>query len=312
MKESEDFEVVVVSEEEKDKRLDVCLTEIFSEHTRSYLKKLIDAGEVLVNGKKQKSGLKLKLGDKITINFPAPEEYDLTPQNIPLDIVYEDSDIVVINKPKGMVVHPAVGNLSGTLVNALLYHIKDLSGINGTLRPGIVHRIDKDTTGLLVVAKNDIAHKSLSEQIKQKICKRIYVALVHGAPHMQEGEVITHIGRSNKDRKLMAVVGDNEGREALTHYKVLEKFGAYTLMQFELQTGRTHQIRVHSKYLNIPIVGDFVYSAPKNPFKVQSQLLHAQKLILIHPRTNEKMEFVAPLPQEFEQVLSKLRAKNKE
>ena len=311
MQEVVDYEVIKVGEEEKDKRLDVVLTSIFSENTRSYIKKLITTGYVTLNGKTVKSGEKLKLDDQIIISFPKPEEYDLQPQNIDIDIVYQDKDIAVINKAKGMVVHPAVGNLSNTLVNALLYHIKDLSGINGTIRPGIVHRIDKDTTSLLVVAKNDKAHQILSEQIKSKTCKRFYIALVHGAPHEEQGVVKTFIGRSKKDRKLMAVVNEGEGREAITNYKVLEKFGAYTLMQYELQTGRTHQIRVHSKYLNIPIVGDFVYGAPKNPFKVEGQLLHAYKLVLVHPTTKKVMEFSAPIPQEFERVLTILRAKNK-
>ena len=305
-----DYEIIKVTDKEKDERLDIALSSIFTENTRSYLKKLITTGFVTVNDKVLKSGTKLKIDDVIKISFPKPEEYDLTPQNIDIDIVYEDSDIVVINKAKGMVVHPAVGNLSGTLVNALLYHIKDLSGINGTIRPGIVHRIDKDTTGLLVVAKNDMAHNSLSEQIKQKTCKRCYMALVHGAPQKAEGVVTTYIGRSKKDRKIMAVVSEGEGRIATTHYKLVEKFGLYSLMQYELETGRTHQIRVHSKYLNIPIVGDFVYGAPKNPFKVQGQLLHAYKLVLVHPRTNKQMEFNAPLPEEFERVLTILRAKN--
>lgn len=310
MQEDIEYEIIKASEQEQNVRLDVALSNIFTENTRSYIKKLITNGYVSVNGKQVKSGEKLKLNDEIKIYFPKPEEYDLTPQNIEIDIVYQDADIAVINKPKGMVVHPAVGNLTGTLVNALLFHIKDLSGINGTIRPGIVHRIDKDTTGLLVVAKNDMAHNALSEQIKQKICKRYYMALVHGAPHQSSGMVRTFIGRSNKDRKLMAVVSENEGREAITHYKVLEKFGAYTLMEYELQTGRTHQIRVHSKYLNIPIVGDFVYGAPKNPFKVQGQLLHAYKLVLVHPRTKKQMEFNAPLPAEFKHVLDVLRVKN--
>ena len=311
MQEDIDYEVLKVGEGEKGKRLDVALCEIFTENTRSYIKKLITSGYVTLNGKSVKSGEKLKLDDLIKIGFPKPEEYDLQPQNIDIDIVYQDNDIVVINKAKGMVVHPAVGNLSNTLVNALLFHIKDLSGINGTIRPGIVHRIDKDTTGLLVVAKNDKAHQILSEQIKSKQCKRYYMALVHGAPQQESGEVKTFIGRSKKDRKLMAVVQEGEGREAITMYKVAEKFGAYTLMQYELKTGRTHQIRVHSKYLNIPIVGDFAYGAPKNPFKVQGQLLHAYKLVLIHPTTGKEVEFNAPLPQEFEHVLTILRAKNK-
>lgn len=305
-----EYEIIKVSEEEKDQRLDVALVGIFNEHTRSYLKKLITGGYVTVNDKIVKSGEKLKIDDVIKISFPKPEEYNLTPQDIPIDIVYQDEDIVVINKAKGMVVHPAVGNLSGTLVNALLYHIKDLSGIGGTIRPGIVHRIDKDTTGLLVVAKNDLAQNSLSEQIKKKVCKRFYTAIVHGAPSCSEGVVQTYIGRSHKDRKLMAVVQEGEGRLAITNYKLVEKFGLYSLMQYELQTGRTHQIRVHSKYLNIPIVGDFAYGAPKNPFKIQGQLLHAYKLVLIHPRTKKEMIFTAPIPEEFARVLTILRDKN--
>ena len=304
------YEVFTITDSEVGKRLDVVLSDVFSEHSRSYIKKLIDENFVFVNEKCQKAGYKVKYGDIVYIEFPVEETYSLEAQNIPLDIVYQDEDIAVINKAKGMVVHPAVGNTEGTLVNAILYHIKDLSGINGELRPGIVHRIDKDTTGLLVIAKNDMAHRSLSEQIKNKTCKRIYKALVHGAPPNSEGRVVTYIGRNPKDRKKMAVVEENEGRLAVTNYKVLKKYAHFSLIEFFLETGRTHQIRVHCKYLNIPIVGDFTYGAPKNKFGIEGQLLHACKLILQHPRTNEIMTFEAKLPNFFQNVIDKLEKTN--
>lgn len=310
MQEEIQTEKLIISEEESGKRLDIYLIQIYTENSRNYIKKLIENGDILVNGKIQKSGYKIKQNDEIDICFPKLEEYKLEAQNIDIDIIYQDQDIAIINKPQGMVVHPAVGNLEGTLVNAILYHIKDLSGINGELRPGIVHRIDKDTSGLLVVAKNDFSHRILSEQIKQKTCKRIYVALVHGAPHNNEGEVTTYIGRSPKDRKMMAVVPENQGRIAITRYKLLQKYRNFSLMQFELQTGRTHQIRVHCKYLNIPIVGDIVYGGVKNNFGTKGQMLHACKLILKHPRSNQEMQFEAPIPKYFETILNKLQMNN--
>ena len=312
MEEKNEFleqEKILVTDAEKGKRLDVFLAEIYEEHSRSYLKRLIQDALITVNGKKEKSGYKLNEKDCIEISFPETEDFKLEAENIPLDIIYQDQDIAVINKPKGMVVHPAVGNLNGTLVNAIMYHIKDLSGINGELRPGIVHRIDKDTTGLLVIAKNDFAHRALSEQIKSKICKREYIALVHGAPHKKEDTIQTFIGRSFKDRKKMAVVREGEGRVAITEYKLLEKFGNFSLMYFKLHTGRTHQIRVHCKYLNIPIVGDQMYCGLINPFGIKAQMLHAKKLTLIHPRTNQEMKFEAPLPSDFEKVLQVLECK---
>lgn len=307
----ENSEKIVVNEEECGQRLDIFLTKIYQENSRSFLKNLIDEENVLVNGKKQKSGYKIKTNDEILICFPKTETCDVLPENIPLNIIYQDSDIAIINKQKGMVVHPAVGNLNGTLVNALLYHIKDLSGINGELRPGIVHRIDKDTTGLLVIAKNDKAHRILSEEIKNKTAKRDYVALVHGSPHEKNGCVKTYIGRDPKDRKKMAVVDEDHGKEAITYYEVVQKLGNFSLMNFHLATGRTHQIRVHCKFLNIPIVGDYVYSAPKNNFGVDTQMLHAYKLTIIHPTTNKEMEFVAPLPDYFKKILDKLEQKNR-
>lgn len=305
----ENAETICVDASEVGQRLDVFLSEVYSENTRSYIKKLIDSENVLVNDKAQKSGYKIKEGDKIFINFPEVEEIDAQPENIDIDIVYQDSDIVVVNKQKNMVVHPSTTSRTGTLVNALLYHIKDLSGINGKLRPGIVHRIDKDTTGLIVVAKNNVAHLSLSEQIKNKTCKRIYFAIVHGAPQNEQGVIKTQIGRCPKDRKKMCVLKEGEGREAITEYKLVEKFGKYSLMQFSLQTGRTHQIRVHCKHMNIQIVGDSVYGGLKNDFGATSQMLHAARLELVHPTTNEQMSFTAPLEKQMQRALDILKSK---
>lgn len=288
-------------------RLDTFVVSHNDTVTRSNIKHKIEEGVIKVNDKIVKAGYSLKIGDKITIGDIELKPMEAKPENIDLDIVYEDMDIAIINKPQGMVVHPAVGNADGTLVNALLYKLDNLSGINGVLRPGIVHRIDKDTSGLLVVAKNDFSHNSLASQISSKECRRIYYALLQGNLKDDAGQVITHIGRDKKNRLKMAVVSDTEGKLAHTKYKVIEWYKGYTLVEFELKTGRTHQIRVHSKHLGHPIVGDKLYNPNKCKFSfVSGQLLHAKKLILTHPRTGKTQEFEVDLPKYFKKVLDLL------
>lgn len=294
---------------EKSERLDVYLSEKLDK-TRSAIKKLIEDKNVTVNGKVEKAGKTLKEGDEITVILPDPVKLDLEAENIPLDIIYQDEDIAIINKPQGMTVHAGAGVHGSTLVNALLYHLDSLSGINGVIRPGIVHRIDKDTSGLLVVAKNDAAHVSLSEQIKNKTCRRIYLALVEGVVKENDGVIDTFIGRSDKNRTMMAVKSD--GRRAVTHYRVIKRYKDYTLMEFSLETGRTHQIRVHTKYLGHPVVGDPVYGYKTQKFKLNGQLLHAFRLELTHPRSGERMTFEAPLPDYFQAVLTKLDSSQKQ
>lgn len=288
---------------DKSERLDVFLSEKLDK-TRSAVKKLVDDGEITVNGNKVKAGRVLKIGEEISVNIPDPVKLDLEAENIPLDIIYQDKDIAIINKPQGMTVHAGNGTHGSTLVNALLYHLDSLSGINGVIRPGIVHRIDKDTSGLLVVAKNDAAHLSLSEQIKNKTCHRIYLALLEGTVKQNDGVIDTFIGRSDKNRTMMAV--KDSGRRAVTHFKVLKRYKEFTFAEFKLETGRTHQIRVHCKYVGHPIVGDPVYGYEKQKFKLNGQLLHAWKLELTHPSTGERMSFEAPLPDYFQAVLQKL------
>ncbi len=299
----------VVEQNDVGKRLDVFLEEKLQQ-SRSHIKNMIEDDLVFYNQKNVKSGQKLKLGDVIECQEFEPKELDLSPQNIDIDIVYEDDDLAVINKPQGMVVHPAGGNESNTLVNALLFHLKNLSSINGVVRPGIVHRIDKNTSGLLVVAKNDKAHISLAKQIEEKSCHRYYLALCHGNFKEDNGTITTHIARSKKDRKQMAVCPDNEGKIAITHYNVLQRFGDYTFVEFVLSTGRTHQIRVHSKYIHHPIVGDDVYGVT-DKFKTNGQLLHAYKLELTQPTTGERLTFEVPLPQYFSDILEKLKRMQK-
>lgn len=288
---------------DKSERLDVFLSEKLDK-TRSAVKKLVDDGEITVGGNKVKAGRTLKIGEEISVNIPDPVKLDLEAENIPLDIIYQDKDIAIINKPQGMTVHAGNGTHGSTLVNALLYHLDSLSGINGVIRPGIVHRIDKDTSGLLVVAKNDAAHLSLSEQIKNKTCHRIYLALLEGTVKQNDGIIDTFIGRSDKNRTMMAV--KDSGRRAVTHFKVLKRYKEFTFAEFRLETGRTHQIRVHCKYIGHPIVGDPVYGYEKQKFKLNGQLLHAWKLELTHPSTGERMGFEAPLPDYFQAVLQKL------
>ena len=294
--------------EDNYKRLDLFLSEQTDEFTRSRLKKLIEDGHVSVRGKvTTKAGAEIKIGDEVVLDVPDAVEYSVQPENIPIDIVYEDNDFAVVNKPCGMTVHVGNGNESGTLVNALLYALESLSGIGGVLRPGIVHRIDKDTTGLLVVAKNDRAHVSLASQIAQKTCKRTYYALLEGNLKTDSGRVVTDIGRHPTDRLKMAVLPDGQGKIAITDYEVIARFGAdFTLCKFDLQTGRTHQIRVHAKHLGHPIACDPVYGYKKQKLKGDGQLLHAQRLELTHPSTGEKMSFNAPLPTAFAEILRKL------
>ena len=296
----------LAGEESKDLRLDVFLKQNIEEISRTYIQKLIKDGYANVNGTVPKTNYKVNSGDKVCLNVPETEEPDIVAQEMPLDIVYEDDDVILINKPKGMVVHPAAGHYTGTLVNGLMHHCKDnLSGINGVLRPGIVHRIDMDTTGILIACKNDVAHQKISEQLKEHSITRCYRALVYGVIKEDEGVVNAPIGRHPIDRKKMAINLKN-GKNAITHYRVLERFREYTYIECELETGRTHQIRVHMASLHHPLVGDKVYGPEKNPFHLQGQCLHAMVLGFVHPRTHEYMEFCADLPQYFSELLKKL------
>jgi len=288
-------------------RLDVFLEMNLSEFSRSHYKKQIENAEVLVNNKIVKAGYKLKVNDEIKLQIKPPKEFSLVPQDIEFEIVYEDNDLLVINKPQGMVVHPAAGNYDKTLVNALLYKIKNLSGINGAIRPGIVHRLDKNTSGLMLVAKNDKSHINLSRQIQSKECKRFYLALIEGNVKAGSGVIETFISRSKTNKTKMAVNFDGIGKSAITHYVVKERFNGYTLCEFELKTGRTHQIRVHSAYMGHPVVGDGVYNKSKCKFKsVNGQLLHSYKISFNHPSTNKLMEFEIGLPDYFTKILNTL------
>ena len=274
-----------------------------TELSRTQAQRLIRDGAILLNGKAVKPNVLTAAGDRIDITYPDPVETDVLPENIPLDVVYEDADLLVINKPQGMVVHPSAGHESGTLVNALLYHIRDLSGIGGELRPGIVHRIDRMTSGLLVVAKNDEAHRALSDQFRDHSAHRSYAALVDGNIRQDEGTVNAPLARHPVDRKRMAIV--TGGREAVTHWRVAARYGQYTLLQIELETGRTHQIRVHLASQQHPVTGDDVYGREKRPFGLFGQALHGYRLVFEHPRTKQRMEFYAPLPEYFMLALYK-------
>ena len=288
-------------------RIDRYLSEKNAELSRSYLQKLLKEQGITVNGKEVKANYKVQAGDEIRISLPDLSEPDILPEDIPLDILYEDEDVMVVNKPKGMVVHPSAGHTSGTLVNAILFHCQgNLSGINGVMRPGIVHRIDKDTTGALLICKNDVAHRDLAEQLKEHSIKRRYRAIVSGNLKDDEGTVEGPIGRHPVDRKKMAINYKN-GKEAITHYKVLERFGNATYIECRLETGRTHQIRVHMTSIGHPLLGDEVYGSGKNPYHLQGQALHAMVLGFVHPRTGEYLEFTAPLPEYFTNLLEKLR-----
>ena len=296
-----------VMEEQEGMRLDQFLAGELKEHSRSYIQKLLKEGMVTLEGKAMKANYRLREKDEIEIKIPPAMEPDILPENIPLDILYEDDDILVVNKPKGMVVHPAAGHYTGTLVNAIMYHCKDrLSGINGVMRPGIVHRIDMDTTGSLLVCKNDESHVFIAEQIKEHSVNRRYRGIVYGVVKEEEGTVNAPIGRHPIDRKKMSI-NEKNGRNAVTHYRVLERFGDYTYIACELETGRTHQIRVHMASIHHPLLGDCVYGPAKCPWTLQGQTLHAKILGIIHPRTGKYMEFDAPLPEYFENLLKKLR-----
>ncbi|WP_105123366.1 RluA family pseudouridine synthase [Streptococcus suis] len=284
-------------------RLDKALADL-TELSRSVANEQIKAGQVLVNGQAKKAKYSVQAGDVISYQVSEVEEIDYVAEDIPLEIVYQDTDVAVVNKPQGMVVHPSAGHTSGTLVNALLYHVKDLSGINGVLRPGIVHRIDKDTSGLLMIAKNDEAHTRLAEELKAKKSLRKYIAIVHGNLPNDRGMIEAPIGRSEKDRKKQAVTA--KGKEAVTRFQVLERFGDYTLVELTLETGRTHQIRVHMAYIGHPVAGDEAYG-PRKTLKGQGQFLHAQTLGFTHPRTGELVEFTADTPAIFQETLEKLR-----
>ncbi len=297
-----------VAEGDAGSRLDQYLAAADLGLSRSYVQKLIKDLCVKVNDNPSKASIRLRDGDRILLHIPAPSVLEAKPEKIPLNIVYEDKDLIVIDKPAGLVVHPAAGCPSGTLVNALLYHCKNLASIGGVLRPGIVHRLDKDTSGLLVVAKNDMAHASLSKQIKGREVERKYVALVHGELKNDEGVIEARVGRHPVHRKKMAVLREGEGRarEAVTYYKGLKWFKDYTLLELKLKTGRTHQIRVHLAYIGHPVVGDVAYGRARNEFGVKRQLLHAKKLGFIHPRTGKHMEFSSEMPEDFKKVLKRL------
>ena len=300
------MEKIIVQNNEKGVRLDSYITKKLNDLSRANIQRLIEDGNILVNSAKQKISYKVNSGDKIEITIPEPKKIDLKPQDIKVEIVYEDNDIIVVNKSKGLVVHPAVGNPDGTLVNAIMNICKDsLSGIGGEVRPGIVHRLDKDTTGLLIVAKNDKAHINLSEQIKNREVKKIYIALVRGNIPENEATINMPIGRSTKDRKKMAVV--KNGKEAVTHFKVIDRFKNYTLLEIKIDTGRTHQIRVHMAEIGYPVVGDMVYSNGKNEFGVEGQMLHAKSLDFKHPITGKNMHLEAELPKYFKDIIDKLK-----
>ena len=297
---------IIVEESDINKRIDVFLAKNLESFSRSYIQDLIKKGKATIGGKSIKANYRLRNGDNVVLNIPKPEPLEILPENIPLDILYEDNDVILVNKPKGMVVHPAAGHYSGTLVNALLYHCKDnLSGINGVLRPGIVHRIDMDTTGVIIACKNDNAHQNIAKQLAEHSITRRYIAIVNGNLKEDEGVVDAPIARAKNDRKKMAV--DKDGKTAVTHYKVLERLKNYTYIECVLETGRTHQIRVHMSYINHPLIGDEIYSGKKESMKLQGQCLHAMVLGFIHPTTNEYMEFEAPIPEYFNEILKKFK-----
>lgn len=294
-----------IEQSDAGERIDKYISLQNEDWSRSQVQAWIKEGRVTVDGEPVKSNYKLQAEDELTLRVPPPREMAILPEPMPLDIVYEDSDVVVVNKPRGLVVHPAPGHYSGTLVNGLLAHCKDLSGINGVLRPGVVHRIDKDTSGLLMVAKNDKAHMGLAEQLKEHSVNRTYVAIVHGVIQHEMGTIEAPIGRDPKNRQQMAVVFENS-KHAVTHFIVQERFKDYTLVELKLETGRTHQIRVHMKYIDHPLAGDPKYG-PKQTLEINGQALHAKTLGFVHPRTGERLEFEAPLPEDLEQTIAYLR-----
>ncbi|MCM1266434.1 MAG: RluA family pseudouridine synthase [Bacteroidales bacterium] len=291
---------------DSEERLDKWLTAAVPDLSRSYIQKCIKEGQVFVNGAPQKANYRLRVDDEVSFVIPEAMEPEIEAEEIPLSVLYEDSDVLVVDKPKGMVVHPAPGHYNGTLVNAVLWHCKgELSGINGVLRPGIVHRIDRDTTGSLIVCKNDAAHRAIAEQLKSHSLNRTYRAIVHGVLEAEEGTIDAPIGRDERDRKRMTVNQKN-GKEAVTHYRVLQRFGSYTYIECRLETGRTHQIRVHMTSIGHPLLGDAVYGARKTPFHLEGQTLHAHRLGFIHPRSGEYVEAEAPLPPYFTHLLEVL------
>ena len=299
------METYVIDENIVNIRIDKAIGMLDNNLSRVAIQRLIDSGNILVNGEKTKSSYKTRLGDEVTIQKEEPKKIDIVAQDIPIEVLYEDKDIIVVNKPKGIVVHPANGNPDGTLVNAIMNLCGDtLSGIGGEIRPGIVHRLDKDTTGVLIVAKNDFSHINISNQIKDRKTKKIYIALARGVIKENEATIDMPIARSLKDRKKMAVTRD--GKEAVTHFKVLKRYENFTLLEIKIDTGRTHQIRVHMAEIGYPIVGDYVYSNGKNPFNVEGQMLHAKRIEFTHPRTGKKMIIEAPLPKYFQEVLQQL------
>ncbi len=311
MNETDEKIIINIDETAAGKRLDAALAAMLPDLSRSFLQKLIEQGDVLAEGKPCTKKQKAEAGMQIEISLPEPETLDVTPEDIPLDIVYEDEDLLVVNKPAGMVVHPAPGNYSGTLVNALMYHCgQELSAINGVIRPGIVHRIDKDTSGLLMVAKSDRAHTGLSEQLKVHSLTRKYVAIVYNNIKEDSGTVDAPIGRDPSNRLKNTVIYQNS-REAVTHYNVLERFGDFTLIEAVLETGRTHQIRVHMTYIKHPLLGDELYGPAKNKLGAKRQMLHAKVLGFVHPVTGEYLEFEAEPPEDFMKVLTKLRERKK-
>ncbi|CUU46916.1 RluA family pseudouridine synthase [Clostridium beijerinckii] len=297
--------VFIVNEKDRGERIDKYLAEIFVDKSRSFIQGLIEKDGIKVNNKTPKSNYKLRALDEIEVTFSEPEVLRVEAEEISINILYEDKDVVVVNKPQGMVVHPAPGNYNGTLVNALLYHCKDLSSINGIIRPGIVHRIDKDTSGVLVVAKNDEAHNKLSEQLKDHSMKREYYALVEGRLKNDKGIIDKPLARNKRDRLKIGIV--EGGKRAVTHYEVLERFNGYTLIKCILETGRTHQIRVHMASIGFPLVGDPLYGFKKQRFKLKGQMLHAKTLGFVHPSKNEYMEFTTELPEYFQEIIEKLR-----
>ena len=301
--------VMEITPEMEGERIDKCISNYLESLSRSYIQKIIKDGKAYVNDAVVKANYKVKVDDKVQFEIPDCEEPDIPPQDIPLDILYEDKDILIVNKPKDMVVHPAPGHYEGTLVNAIMFHCKDeLSGINGVLRPGIVHRIDKDTTGSIIICKNDEAHRKIAQQLKEHSITRKYRAIVYGRIMEEEGTVNAPIGRHPTDRKKMAI-NEKNGKPAVTHYKVLERFDKYTYIECQLETGRSHQIRVHMTSIGHPLLGDEVYGNAKCPFKLEGQTLHAMTIGFIHPTTGEYVEYEAPLPEYFEHLLQILRTK---
>ncbi len=299
------MDTYIVDEEKAGIRIDKAIGLIEDTLSRVAIQRLLDEGNILVNGKITKASYKTKLGDEIIIQKEEPRKVDIIAQDIPIEILYEDEDIIIVNKPKGIVVHPANGNPDGTLVNAIMNLCgNSLSGIGGEIRPGIIHRLDKDTSGVLIVAKNDIAHINISNQIKNRQTKKMYIALVRGVIKENKATIDMPIGRSKKDRKKMAVTKD--GKEAITHFKVLKRYDNFTLLEIKIDTGRTHQIRVHLAEIGYPIVGDYVYSNGKNPFNVEGQMLHARQIEFVHPTTGKEMKIEAPIPEYFQRILNEM------